>query len=324
MPLPFTNSYIFLNTGVKISTDSNIFLESVEKMYWRFAGKNFSDEHEFQVITKSKDSFYCAAVIFYGYNYFIFKTKRGFVFSGDRSISGIDNLVVFEKGQICPVSYNNVIHILDTKKSPIDQESIFSLIHMMLTRSISSLLFPEHYILHAAALSCKKNGFILAGKSGFGKSSLSLALVKHGCKFLSDDIACVCPATQQLVPFPRSLNLRQNGLLVLRRLLSDREISSGPTDMEAVFPNSIGSTVRLRCLFLLQGFAEQAAINPVPQRQALLEALRLSHTPVRQPAQTLFRLASLFSQMRCYSLVVGDLDATADLICRQMEADAGR
>jgi hypothetical protein len=94
--------------------------------------------------------------------------------------------------------------------------------------------------------------------------------------------------------------------------------------MENVFPKSIGSSAPLRCLFLLRGFAEQAAISPVPQRQALLEALRLSHTPVQHPAQTLFRLAPLFSQMRCYELVAGDLDATATLICRQMEADAGK
>ncbi|MCI5136722.1 MAG: hypothetical protein D3920_17020, partial [Candidatus Electrothrix sp. AW2] len=100
----------------------------------------------------------------------------------------------------------------------------------------------------------------------------------------------------------------------------------GSADMEEIFPDSIGGPAPLRCLFLLRGFADQATIRPVPQHQALLEALQNSHTLVQQPAQALLWLAPLFSRMRCYELLAGagDLDTTAALICNRMEADAGR
>lgn len=277
-------------------------------------------EHEFLVRTDMNGSPWRGCFCSQKQEYGVLKTGEGFVFRCKDKDFGTEKLTLFRNGQQQPISRADALRSADANRAPEDNGHLFSFAQTALLNTLAGLL-PEHHLFHGAALTRNGSGLILAGASGQGKSSLSLALVKHGCRFLSDDIACVHPAKNQLEPFARKLNLRRSGLPVLRRLLPNKQINSGPTDMETVFPDSIGGPVPLRCLFLLQGFAEQAVISPVPQRQALLEALQHSHTSVRQPTRTLFRLAPLFSRMRCYELFAGDLDATADLICRQLEAD---
>ena len=66
----------------------------------------------------------------------------------------------------------------------------------------------SHLLFHAAALSWCGKGVILAADSGCGKTTLTLALVRHGFKFLSDEVAALALKNGELVPYPRSLSVR--------------------------------------------------------------------------------------------------------------------
>ena len=49
----------------------------------------------------------------------------------------------------------------------------------------------RHYLLHAAAVARGDDGLIVAGESGFGKSTLAMGLAGRGWRLLSDEVAVV-------------------------------------------------------------------------------------------------------------------------------------
>jgi hypothetical protein len=70
----------------------------------------------------------------------------------------------------------------------------------------------SHFLFHAAALATPDGrGVILAGGSGLGKTTLTLALLARGFRFFSDDVAAVGRADGCLYPFPRRLGVRPAG-----------------------------------------------------------------------------------------------------------------
>ncbi|MEN8218238.1 MAG: hypothetical protein ABFS56_18085 [Pseudomonadota bacterium] len=312
-PLPFEDCFRFIEVNVQIRSDSQDLLRFFRRTYARFHINVSHADHEFRVIMKPKHSPCRVAIQSHNHQYLVFKTTQGFVFNEKNIESGAEEMVMFDGGQPYPISLSETLSILDSSEG--DQEQLFSFVQIALLRSLA-ILMPQHYLLHGAAISWRDNALIFAGASGRGKSSLSLALVKHGFKFLSDDVSCLNLSNHQIEPFPRCLNLRRHGLPLLQNLLKAEKINltQGAIDIEAIFPNSVGCTCPLRYLFLLKGFQSEPEIKLLSKRQALWQALPLSHTPVTHPAKALLRLAPLFNQVRCYELAVGELDATVALI----------
>lgn len=69
-----------------------------------------------------------------------------------------------------------------------------------------------HAVLHAGALVAPGGGALLiAGPSGFGKTSLTLELLERGFGFLSDDYAPIDLATGGVHPYPRTVGLLPGG-----------------------------------------------------------------------------------------------------------------
>jgi hypothetical protein len=310
-PLPFEDSFRFIEINVQIRSDSNELLRFFKRTYARFHINVPHAEHEFRVIMKPKHSPCQVAIQSHNHHYLVFKTTQGFVFNEKNLESGAEKMVRFDGGPPYPISLSETLSTLDNSEG--DPKQLFSFVQMALLRTLA-ILMPQHYLLHGAAVSWHEEGLIFAGASGRGKSSLSLALVKHGFKFLSDDVSCLNLSNHQIEPFPRCLNLRRHGLPLLQNLLKKINLTQGAIDIEAIFPNSVGSTCPLRYLFLLKGFQSEPEIKHIPKRQALWQALPLSHTPVIHPAKALLRLAPLLNQVRCYELAVGELDATVALI----------
>ncbi|MCP4662352.1 MAG: hypothetical protein GY856_43695, partial [bacterium] len=191
-------------------------------------------------------------------------------------------------------------------------------------RAVGSHLANRH-LLHAASLAWNGGGIILPGASGRGKTTLTLALVKHGFRFLSDDVACLDLVNKQVEPFPRSINLCRSGMAMLTALVGSAKVGAalaeGRWDIDDLFPGSAGEARPLRWVVLLQGFGPRPRLVPISKRQALWQALRLSHTPIRQPAHALWSLSPLIDQANCYELTAGDPESTADLLRRLAESD---
>lgn len=67
---------------------------------------------------------------------------------------------------------------------------------------------PDTLKFHAAALSRNGDGWLFIGGSGYGKTSLSIFLMKHGWNFLSDEFGWIAPGSQGMIPFPRNLIIK--------------------------------------------------------------------------------------------------------------------
>lgn len=68
---------------------------------------------------------------------------------------------------------------------------------------------PRRVTLHASAVSCGDLGIVLPGSSGSGKSTLAAALSRHGFTYLADDVVPIVQDSDQLVPVPVAMCLKQ-------------------------------------------------------------------------------------------------------------------
>ncbi len=73
-----------------------------------------------------------------------------------------------------------------------------------------------HAVLHAAALvDARGDALLIAGPSGFGKTSLTLELLCRDFRFLSDDYAPIDLSTARVEPYPRTVGLLPDGTVRL-------------------------------------------------------------------------------------------------------------
>ena len=61
--------------------------------------------------------------------------------------------------------------------------------------------------VHGAAVAAGRKGVLLVGAHGAGKTSMAIALARHGAALLTDEVALVQPADLELTPFRRDLIL---------------------------------------------------------------------------------------------------------------------
>lgn len=307
--------YCFFGAGIQVFSDSSKALRILNKLYNRFQVCTLppNNKYEFRVTTTQKEHPYQLAIQSLGNQYYLYKTTQGIVISKKNTEINVEEfLLLDDKGYAHPTSYSETLNNLDKNRSENDQEAVFTYLQAILLQTISTLI-PQYHLLHAAALSWNNKGIILGGESSKGKTSLTLALVKHGFKFLSDDITCVEPKTSCLRPFPRSLNLRSQGFHRLQDLLNVKEIHS-PIDIEEIFPGSVGNPCILYYVLLLKGFGGEPKLELIPNYQALQQVLPLLRSRLDKHTKTIWQLTPLFNQVHCYELTVGDLDTTASLI----------
>jgi HprK-related kinase A len=84
----------------------------------------------------------------------------------------------------------------------------------------------NYVILHAAVVEKNGHAAIFPGEPGAGKSTLCAALVLKGWRLLSDEMAVIDVATQQLIPIPRPISLKNESIEVIRRFVP--AVTMGP------------------------------------------------------------------------------------------------
>jgi hypothetical protein len=124
---------------------------------------------------------------------------------------------------------------------------------------IFNSLYPQvrsHYLLHAAALTFQKKGILLIAESGYGKTTLALALVKQGFQFLSDEIGALGLKDGLIYPFPRGLHIRKASLNILDIPLPwDKALNwfgKYLIDIDDLFPGMIGEPSKISYVFILR------------------------------------------------------------------------
>ncbi|MFN2588998.1 MAG: hypothetical protein ABR613_12895 [Actinomycetota bacterium] len=182
----------------------------------------------------------------------------------------------------------------------------------------------ERYVsLHAAAVARKGDLVLLAGESGAGKTTLTLALLDAGWTYLSDDLAPVSTATGLVHPFPKPLGLKD------------------PAAWETVRDSYPGSTVDPPAgSFLVPATRWDLATEPLPVRLLVFpkfaagSALQVERlTPAKAAAlasaylrrldpSTLAVLQRLCTGAGCVRIAYGSSDAGIRALENVLELDA--
>jgi len=76
----------------------------------------------------------------------------------------------------------------------------------------------EHLQLHAATVSWRGQGVILAANSGSGKSTLTAGMLTRGWKYFSDEFALIDPQTRMLHAYPKALCMKAGSFDAVRSL----------------------------------------------------------------------------------------------------------
>lgn len=76
----------------------------------------------------------------------------------------------------------------------------------------------EHLQLHAATVSWRGRGVILAANSGSGKSTLTAGMLTRGWKYFSDEFALIDPRTHMLHAYPKALCMKAGSFDAVRAL----------------------------------------------------------------------------------------------------------
>lgn len=185
-----------------------------------------------------------------------------------------------------------------------------------------SLIAKDYFPIHAGAVSWADEGVIMPASSGLGKTTLTVKLVTRGFKFLSDEVACLDLKQETIAPFFRKLKLEDES----RRLLGLSSWTNLNTslirrgevewmvDIEDIVPDSLSNPVPLRYVLFLRGFGERSRLECIASSNALFELLKFSMSPMDDPACLLFQLAPLLNRVKCFNLIAGELDETAELV----------
>jgi hypothetical protein len=181
------------------------------------------------------------------------------------------------------------------------------------------------YSLHAAGLSRAGRALLVAGSSGAGKTTLTIALARAGFDFLSDDMLFLSTQTCRLRvhAFPDEVDVTDTTAQFfpeLRPLLSRPRQPGWPKwsfRIETVYGTNIAWTCEPAAL-VFPRIADTAAshLEPMRSNEALLELLpNVLLTEPRACQAHLAALARLTSATPCYRLWTGgDFDALPGLL----------
>lgn len=193
------------------------------------------------------------------------------------------------------------------------------------------------YAIHAGAVVYKGAALMIAGRSGQGKTTLVLGLVRRGLGLLSDEFA-IADATQQLIlPYRRSLHIRPGTPELIPELAFLREqpqqhLGGGiewtltPDQLARALPGGLASAAPPRYVLLLDGPPRpQAApaLVPIPAAVATIELLRGTWAASVDFDGGLARIGRLLEGVACARLRAGALEPTLDVLLQWLEAQHG-
>ncbi len=210
-----------------------------------------------------------------------------------------------------------------------DGRALYFATHPLATISLMELLERRgRYSLHAACLaSSEGRGVLLSGTSGAGKSTLSLALVRAGMSFLSDDVVFLAgdgaPPGLRVLGFADTVGLTPYAAARFPELQSrlNEPLADGfpkrLSRIEDLFGvSALGSCEPRALVFPEVVAAQRSEIERLDPREALLRLV--PDVLLTEPAATqahLAAIAALLDQVSCYELRSGvDLERAAELV----------
>ena len=126
----------------------------------------------------------------------------------------------------------------------------------------------QYLILHAAVVEKNKHAIVMPARPGAGKSTLTAGLVSRGWRLLSDELALICPETQELVGLSRPVNLKNESISIIKQfapevLFSDeiKDTNKGTVSLMQAPAKSVeraGERAKISCFVIPEYVSEHA------------------------------------------------------------------
>ena len=176
---------------------------------------------------------------------------------------------------------------------------------------------PEYLQLHAASMVCRGQGFIFAGESGHGKSTLAAILLAQGWQYLCDEFALVDVDTLTLHPFPKALCIKTGSYPVIRKLglqfarrrdyVKAFKGRVGYLNPRERGDERVGAPTPARFIvFPTYRSGGKPCLTPVSRAYAVMELYRCCFNKRALPEGSLPALAQLVGHANCFRLEIGD------------------
>ncbi len=209
-----------------------------------------------------------------------------------------------------------------------EQAAVVGLFDLVVHAVLDGLRARGMLAIHAGVVAFDERAVILAGPSGHGKSTLTLALVRAGGTLLTDEMAIIAPDDRTILPFPRGIHVRPDTFAMFPQLAfvqrrerydlgGGSEWAIGARDLAAAFGAGLGGPTRLGGIVVLGDVPDPRramSLTPLSPAVAALDLLRGTPAGATDFAGTMRRLGAITTDVRCTRLRMGQLEASADAV----------
>jgi hypothetical protein len=183
-------------------------------------------------------------------------------------------------------------------------------------------LRTDLYFVHSSVLERGERAIMIVAESGTGKSTTTWALLQHGFRYLSDELAPIDPASLVVHPYPHALCLKSpppgNYPLPEKAARTERTIHIPVTTMPSA---AISEPRPLHALFFLQRNANACvpSFTEVSPAEAGARLYVNTLNALAHPGSGLDVAIRIAGAVPAYSLNAGELRATCELISNVVE-----
>lgn len=213
-------------------------------------------------------------------------------------------------------------------------EGLFALLEGMVGSIVERLHGAGILAAHAGAVAGPTGAIVVAGRSGQGKTTLVLGLVRAGMGLLSDELALLDPDDAVIRPYRRAVHVRPSTLGLLPELapLGSRPLDQlgggsewtvSQPDVVDLLGGRLADALPLGAVVLLDGTPDPSAlprIADVPPAVAAVELMRSTWAASVDFGGTLDAVGRMLSHVPCLRLSVGRFDPTVDLLLARLES----
>jgi hypothetical protein len=176
---------------------------------------------------------------------------------------------------------------------------------------------PSLYFIHAAALEFEKKVMLLVGEPGAGKSTLTWALLHHGFRYLSDELAPIDLDTFSVYPYPHAICLKKEPpgpyKLPEGALLTSRTIHIPVKQMPAEVC-TVPSPLSFLFFVRYDPSALEPSITPIGQPEGAARLYSNTLNSLAHSGAGLDQAISVAKNCRCFTLKSASITATCNAV----------
>jgi hypothetical protein len=209
------------------------------------------------------------------------------------------------------------INVFPQAKKPRSYTSVDECISLLELRLVRSAFDKMHFIgIHSGAVVCNGKTILFPGRSGKGKTTLTLGCLLRGGSFLSDEMALIEPNTANAYAFPRVLCNKTD--LSLFQALDDQNHLQQPrttlflNNSHCISPQAFDNIPQKQpcsidaIIFPNYQLEHDTTLLPVSPIQSLQKLLKLTYKRTQNP-QLLDTLGQIVESVPSFELTMNNL-----------------